>query len=195
MRVQVGKFVLLVLFAVSSLPTLAFGQLTVGGGWTHMTGNNGLDGLNAEVGYLFSRRITLLGQADFLWDNSKVSAFDLVPSTGAIRIKSNEQNYMGGGRVSLTGWGPTKGLERKRLVPFMELMFGLSHLHQSVKDTQGTISAEAGDNAFTWLIGGGVTYRLAPRWRARGNIDFTRTHFVDEGQSRARFGIALLYSF
>ena len=192
MRVQVAKFVL---FAVCLLPTLAFGQLEVGVGYTHLTGNNGLDGFNAEAGYEFSRLVVLVGQANFLWDTSKVGAFDLTPSTGTIRIKSNEQNYLFGGRVRLTGWKATRGLQRKKLLPFGELLFGWSRLHQEVKDTQGTIQVSASDRAFTWVLGGGLDYRVGNHWFARGNLDFVRTHFADEGQSRARFGAGLIYVF
>jgi len=192
MRVQVAKFVV---FAVCVLPTFAFAQLEVSGGWSHLTGNNGLNGFSGEAGYEFNRKVVLVGQGSFLWNTSKLSSFDLVPSTGSVRIKSNEQNYLFGGRVRLTGWKATRGLQRKKLLPFGELLFGWSRLHQEIKDVTGTISASASDRAFTWLLGGGLDYRLSSRWYARGNLDYVRTHFADQGQNRLRIGIGLVYVF
>jgi hypothetical protein len=181
--------------ALIVLPTLAFAQLEVGGSYTHLTGNQGLDGFEGSVGWEFNRRVILVGQGDFLFDNSRAAVFDLTPSTGAISIKSNLQNYLGGARIRIIGWKPLKSLEKRKLLPFAEILFGVSRLHQQVKDTQGTISTEASDSAFTWVLGGGVDYTLTNRWLARGNLDLVRTHFVSTGQSRLRIGLGIAYQF
>lgn len=191
------------LFLVISLPATAFAQfggaqlerVEVSGGWTHLTGNNGLDGLNAGAGYYVTNHVSVVGDFDFLWDTSKSSVFDLLPSTGAITFKSNEQNYLVGGRVRILGFKPLKTLEKRKILPFGEILFGTSRLHQEVKDTAGTISAEASDRAFTWAFGGGVDYTLSAKWVARGRVDFVRTHFADEGQSRLRLNLGLAYRF
>jgi opacity protein-like surface antigen len=88
-----------------------------------------------------------------------------------------------------------KALEKRKILPFAEVLFGVSRLHQEVKDTAGTISVDASDKAFTWVLGGGVDYTLSSKWLARGNLDFVRTHFVDTGQSRLRFRVGLAYAF
>lgn len=181
--------------ALLVLPTLAFAQLEVGGSYTHITGNNGLDGFSGSVGWEFSKRVTLVGQGDFLFDTSRAGVFDLSPQTGTISIHSNLQNYLGGARVRIIGWKPLKALEKRKLLPFGELLFGVSRLHQQVKDTLGTISVDASDSSFTWVLGGGVDYTLTNRWLARGNVDLVRTHFVDTGQSRLRIGIGIAYQF
>ena len=181
--------------ALLVVPTLAFAQLEVGGGYTHLTGNQGLDGFSGTVGWQFSKRVTLVGQGDFLFDTSRAAVFDLSPTTGAVSIKSNLQNYLGGARVRIIGFKPLKSIEKRKLLPFGELLFGVSRLHQQVKDTIGTISVDASDSAFTWVLGGGVDYTLSNRWLARGNIDLVRTHFVDSGQSRLRIGLGIAYQF
>lgn len=192
MRKQFLKFVPLL---VCLVPTMAFSQLEAGGSYTHLTGNQGLDGFSGSVGYQFTQRVTLVGQADFLWDSSRVGVFDVAPSVGAVRIKSNAQDYLGGARIRVIGWKPLKSLEKRKLLPFGQVLFGVSRLSQTVRDTQGTIEISAADKAFTWVLGGGIDYTLSNRWVARANIDFVRTHFVDEGQSRLRIGIGLGYSF
>jgi opacity protein-like surface antigen len=188
------------LLLVISIPATAFAQfelerVEVSGGWTHLTGNGGLDGVNAGAGWYFTDRVAIVSDLDFTWDTSKQTVFDLLPSTGAIKTKSNEQNYLFGGRVRIRGFKPLHTLEKRKLLPFGEVLFGWSRLHQEIKDTAGTISAEAADRAFTWAFGGGVDYTLSAKWVARGKVDFVRTHFADEGQSRLRLNIGLAYRF
>jgi opacity protein-like surface antigen len=188
------------LLLVISVPATAFAQfelerVEVSGGWTHLTGNGGLDGANAGAGWYFTDRVAIVSDLDFTWDTSKQTVFDLLPSTGAIKTKSNEQNYLFGGRVRIRGFKPLKTLEKRKILPFGEILLGTSRLHQEIKDTNGTISLAASDTSFTWAFGGGVDYTLSAKWVARGKVDFVRTHFADEGQSRLRLNIGLAYRF
>lgn len=190
----------LLLFApllVLALHTDARAQFQLGGGYTHLTGNFGLDGFYGEAGYTFNRHVILIGQGDFVWDTSKIGAFDLSPTIAALRIKSNEQNYLGGARISIRGFKPTKALEKRKLLPFAQVLLGVSRLHQEVANiaTPTNLQLDASDRAFTWVIGGGVNYTLNAKWEAHGSLDFVRTHFVDEGQSRLRIHVGLAYIF
>jgi opacity protein-like surface antigen len=187
--------VFFLLFALGAMTVSSSAQLEASGYYTHLTGNFGLDGFSGGVGYQFNRHVTLVGDADFLWDTSRIGVLDLTPQVGATSVKSNEQNYLGGARIRIIGWKPMRALEKRKILPFAEVFFGVSRLHQEVKDTAGTISADASDTAFTWLVGGGVDYTLSSKWLARGNLDFVRTHFVDQGQSRLRFRAGLAYVF
>jgi len=175
----------------------AFGQLQVEGGYTHLTGNFGLDGFHGEAGWKFNRHVTLVGQGEWVWDTSKIGAFDLSPTIASLRIKSNEQNYLGGARVHIRGWKATESLEKRKLLPFAEVLLGTSRLSQKVANIQTptTLDLDASDHAFTWVVGGGVDYPLNRKWQARGALDFVRTHFVDEGQSRLRIHVGLAYIF
>ena len=186
---------MLLAFALMLLPSVALGQLEVGGGYAHISGNGGLDGLNASVGWEFSRRVIIVGDGDFVFDTSRVGAFDLSPNTGAILVKSNLQNYMGGARVRLVGWKSLKGLEKKKLLPFGEILIGVSRLSQKVEDANGTIDQNASDKAFTWELGGGLDYAMSSQWLARGRLDLVRTHFVESGQSRLRFSLGIARVF
>jgi hypothetical protein len=187
--------IVLFVFALILLPSYAFGQLEVGGGYAHLSGNGGLDGLNTSVGWEFNRRVILVGDGDFVFDTSRVGAFDLSPDTGAIVVKSNVQNYMAGARVRIIGWKPLKTLEKKKLLPFAEFLVGISRLSQKVKDTNNTISVNASDKSFTWELGGGLDYTLTNHWLGRGRMDLVRTHFVESGQSRFRLSMGVAYAF
>jgi hypothetical protein len=186
---------LMVIAVLLLVPAIAVGQLEVGAQYTHLTGNDGLDGLSASVGWQFNRRVTLVGQGDLLWDTSRAGVFDLAPNVGAVSLNSNLQDILGGARVRVIGFKPLKSIEKRKLLPFGELLFGVSRLSQRVKDSQGTVSIQAADRAFTWVLGGGLDYTLSGKWLARTNIDLVRTHFVDAGQTRMRLSIGLAHVF
>jgi opacity protein-like surface antigen len=177
----------------------AFAQLEASFGYSHLSGNFGLDGFNAGLGYHFNPHVTLVGESEFVWDNSQVGVFDLSPTLASLRIKSNEQNYLGGARFRIIGWKATHALEKRKLLPYAEVLMGVSRLNQKVTNIQtGTITTanlDATDQAFTWVIGGGTDYTISHNWLARGSIDFVRTHFVDSGQSRVRIHLGLAYVF
>jgi hypothetical protein len=187
--------IVLFVFVLLLLPAVALGQLEVGGGYTHLSGNGGLDGFNGSVGWEYGRRVILVGDGDFVFDTSRVGVFDLSPDTGSIVVKSNLQKYMGGARVRLIGWKPLKSLEQKKLLPFGEFLIGMSRLSQKIEDTNGTISVDEADRAFTWELGGGADYTLNNQWLARGRLDLVRTHFVESGQSRFQFSLGIVRVF
>src|SRR5262245_61430204 len=130
MKFFVKCLFLLLLFAVPTFTWAQFEGFEAGGGYTHLTGNNGLDGFNVSIGWSVNRHVVLVGQGDFLWDNTRADIFDLSPTTGAIRSKSNYQQYLGGARVRIIGWRRMAKLEHKKFLPFAEILVGESHLHQ-----------------------------------------------------------------
>jgi hypothetical protein len=188
-------FIFSFLLLLLALPTFTWAQLEVGAGYSHLTGNNGLDGFGVSLGYEFNRHVVLVGQGDFLWDTSRPTVFDLSPQTGTIRIKSNFQQYLAGARIRILGWKYTKKLEHKKFLPFAEILLGESHLHQEIRDTVGTINVSAGSTNFTWVLGGGLDYTMSEHWLARANADLVRTHFADAGQSHLRLGLGIVYVF
>jgi len=185
---------LLFLLVLIGLSSAGWAQLEVGGSYSHLTGNSGLDGVTGSAGWRWNQYVTLVGEANFLWDTSRIGVFDLSSDTGVIRIKSDYQSYLGGGRVNLIRLFKQKELEKRKLIPHAQLLLGVSHLHQKLLDATGT-SLNASDSAFTWVLGGGIDYALSPHWIARGDLDFVRTHFVDAGQSRLKTEIGLSYKF
>lgn len=173
----------------SCIPARAQG-LEANGGYSHVSGDFGMDGFTAGLGWWFAPRLSLEANYDAGWDTSRVGTFEFT-QFGAIASKSHIQNFLVGPRYYFT---EKKLDKRNRIVPFAEAQFGVSHLHQEVQ--QGpTPSITNSDSTFSWSLGGGVDYSFGPHWAARGEADLLRTHLNAEGQSRLRLGIGLVYTF
>jgi hypothetical protein len=173
-----------------SIHPSAFGQgLELSGGYSHATGDLGLDGFSAGAAWWFSPRVSLAANFDGLWDTSRVGVFELT-STGNVSVKSNLQNYLVGPRIFFPGVVK----DRRKIVPFGELQFGATHLETKLQEINlpGRTSA---DSAFTWMLGGGADYEINPHWSARANLDLLRTHLADSGQSRLRLVLGMVYTF
>jgi opacity protein-like surface antigen/ketosteroid isomerase-like protein len=182
--------VLLALLAAFMLPETALGQgLEVGGGWSHVTGDFGTDGFNVGGAWWFTKRVTMAADYDSTWDTSSLTNFAF-SQVGAIATKSHLQSFVVGPRVFFS----TTWTDKHKLNPFGEAQFGVSHLSQDVTQV-GLPTLSASDTAFTWMLGGGVDYLLTSRWSARANLDFLRTHFSNEGQSRLRLVLGIRYTF
>jgi opacity protein-like surface antigen len=179
-----------------AFPLLASAQipLEIGGGYAHISGDNGLDGLDIGAALWLARRVAVAVDYDSAWDSSHLGAFELT-QTGLIVSKSHLQNFLVGPRVSFPGLLKNKQKHLQQLWPFAEIQVGSSHLNSSLEAPTTHTSQSASDNAFTWMIGGGADYQLSPHWVGRFKLDFLRTHFADTGQSRVRLGIGVAYTF
>jgi outer membrane protein OmpA-like peptidoglycan-associated protein len=178
-----------------AFPLLASAQgLELSGGFAHISGDNGLDGLNAGVAGWFSPRISLAFDYDSAWNNSHLGVFELT-QTGVIVTKSHLQDFLGGPRISFPGVLKNSKTFIPRLWPFAEVQFGVSSLSQSLENPTTNVSQSASDHAFSWMAGGGADYRISPHWVGRFKLDFLRNHFADEGQSRLRFTFGIAYTF
>jgi outer membrane protein OmpA-like peptidoglycan-associated protein len=183
------------LLSLLAFPLLAFPQsLEVNGGYTHISGDGGLDGFNAGAAMWVAPRISLAIDYDSAWDSSHLGAFELT-NTGLIVTKSHLQNFLVGPRISFPGVLKHKETYLPRLWPFAEVQLGASHLNSKLEEPNSSISQSASDNGFTWMVGGGGDYRLTSHWVTRIKLDFLRTHFADTGQSRVRFGLGIAYTF
>src|SRR5262245_22445621 len=178
------------LMAAFALPPTALGQgLQVGGGYTHVTGNSGTDGFDVRGAWFFTKRVSIAADYDSSWDSTTLGTFTFT-DVGAIAVNSHLQNVLFGPRIFFA----TKWTDKYRLSPFGEAQFGVSHLNQKVTQ-QDQPSVSASDTAFSWLLGGGVDYRLSSHFSARGNLDFLRTHFANQGQSHLRLVLGIDYTF
>ena len=185
------RFLLLLL----ACPLMASPQsVEVSGGYTHLSGDGGLDGFNAGAAWWVTRRVALAFDYDSGWDTSHLGAFEL-SQTGLIVTKSHLQNVLGGARVAFPGALKRTETHLPRLWPFAEIQLGMSHLNSSLEDPTTNTSQSASDNAFSWILGGGADYRLSPHWVGRAKVDFLRTHFADSGQSRVRLVLGIAYTF
>jgi opacity protein-like surface antigen len=156
------------------------------GGWVHVTQDFGTDGFNVGLAVKF-HEIAIAGDYDMAWDTSSLSLLNF-NTPGSTVVKSRLQNVL---------FGPRYFFVRdkfKNLVPFAEAEFGVTHLHQ---DLDRTISGSqsGGDSAFSWMLGGGLEYRLAHGWAGRFRLDYLRSHLADLAQSRARIVLGIAYTF
>ncbi len=172
------------------LPQTAQGQgLELGGGWSHVTGDNGTDGFNVGAAWWFTRRVTMAADYDSTWDTSSLTNFAFT-QVGAIATKSHLQSVLLGPRVFFS----TSWTDKHKLNPFGEAQFGVSHLSQKVTQVN-TPSVSASDTGFSWMLGGGAEYLFSPHWSGRANLDFLRTHLANQGQSQLRLVLGIRYTF
>lgn len=158
--------------------------LSVGIGYTHITQDFGLNGFNVEAAYRFSRIVAATADFDAGFKTSTLGTFGAASGSA---VKSRIQDYMIGPRFFFPGV-----FKNGRLEPFGELEFGITHLSSTIT-APNQPNSESSDNAFSWLFGGGLAYQLSPAWALRGNLDLLRTHFANQGQSRARLVIGVWY--
>jgi len=185
----------MILLLLLAFPLLVSAQkFELSGGYTHTSGDGGLDGFNIGAAAWMTNRVSLAVDYDTGWDTSHLGVFELT-QTGAVITKNHLQNILGGPRIAFPGTLKIKETHLARLWPFVEVQFGLSHLSSAIEVPTTSQSQSASDNAFAWLLGGGADYRLSPHWVGRFNVDFLRTHFADAGQSRLRLGIGIAYTF
>ena len=179
------------LLATLTLPHTARGQgLELNGAWAHVTGDFGTDGFNVGGAWWFTKHITVAGDYESSWDTTSLSNFAFT-SVGAFAVKSHLQSALFGPRIFFS----TKWTDKYKLNPFGEAEFGVSHLSQTVQQASTGTNLNATDTEFAWLLGGGADYKFNPHFSGRVNLDFFRTHFANEGQSRLRLLVGITYTF
>lgn len=160
--------------------------LSVGIGWMHITQDFGLNGFNVDANYRLSRYVAAAADFDAGFKTSTLGTFGTASGSA---VKSRIQDYLVGPRIYFPN-----AFQNSRLEPFGELEFGITHLSSTVT-TPNQPNSESSDNSFSWLFGGGLAYQLSRDWAVRGNLDLLRTHFANQGQSRARVVIGVWYHF
>ena len=89
--------------AIVVLPLVASAQsMEFSGGYTHISGDGGLDGFRIGTAAWVSQRVSLALDYDSAWDSSHVGVFELT-QTGVIITKSHLQNFLVGPRISFPG--------------------------------------------------------------------------------------------
>lgn len=176
--------------------TTSFHRVEVGGGYAHVTGDEGLNGFTVTGAIFLDPKISIAFNYDGVYNTSVLGAFALT-NVGLTTSKDHLQNFIIGPRIytpgiTIKGCGGT--INHHIANPFIEAQFGESNLYSQVTTVQiGTITSA--DTAFTWELGGGADFPFRNNWAARVNVDLLRTHFVDEGQSRLRLVLGVVYRF
>jgi hypothetical protein len=171
-----------------------FYRFELSGGWSHITGDEGLNGFNAGAWVYLDPRISIGFNYDGVYDTTVLGAFALT-NVGLTTTKSHLQNFMAGPRFYFPGvFAPHCGVKGHLplLHPFVEAQFGESELWTEVSSVNvGSVTAS--DTAFSWLLGAGGDFDFKEHWSARINADLLRTHFVDMGQSRLRLILGVAF--
>ena len=187
--VLVLPLVILLLPSRAGAQILDIDNAEFGGGYTHVTGDGGLNGGNLTSALTFNRIVSLAFNYDTVWNNNTLGAFALT-SIGLARVRTHQQNFLVGPRI----YFPGKKLTKYHFDPFAEAQIGFTHENQQLSTVAtGTLSASA--NSYSWLIGGGADYSISKHWVGRLNADFFRTHIASTGQSRFRLGLGVAYAF
>lgn len=179
------KYLVAVLLLAGSCVAQRTGNLpprtgfNVGVGYLATTGSPGISGVTVPFGLKLGN-LELAGEFDAAATNIRLPD---------ITVKVRQQEYLFGPRYYFVGT-----LANPRFVPFAHLLFGVSH--QSTDTTASLVpGGSSSDNAWAWQLGGGIDYRFNTNWAGRGRADIFRTHFLDESQTHARYGLGVVYSF
>lgn len=164
-------------------------NLELSGGYSHASGDFGLNGFNLGAGVWVNRRVSLNFDYDWLANNSTLGVLSLT-SFGHTAVKNRMQDWLVGPRVFF----PPHQINKYKFDPFAEVKIGGAHLSQSINQvTLGSESASA--NSFAWVLGGGTDYQFNSQWFGRLSLDYMRTHFADTGQNRFRLVLGVGYTF
>jgi opacity protein-like surface antigen len=160
-----------------------------GGGYSHVSGDAGLNGANLNAGLWFGHRVSLAFDYDTVWNNQVLGTF-VLSSLPVTRVRTHQQNFLIGPRVFF----PARKITKYHLDPFVEVQIGATHENQQISQVNvATLSASG--NSYSWLIGGGTDYGFTDHWTGRFKLDFFRTHIAATGQTRARLSLGVAYTF
>jgi opacity protein-like surface antigen len=187
-------YLFVAMLAFSAVGSATDVNLEAGLGYAHITGNGGLNGFNVDLAALFGHsKIAMAADYDGVYDTTNLGASALSATTGLITTKNHLQDILFGPRIYIPLGSKNKWTRSTH--PFVEIELGSSHLNSSVKSAaMPQLNAGSSDSAFTWMLGGGLDYKLSSHWVARGKFDLLRTHFVNAGQSRFRLVLGVAYT-
>jgi opacity protein-like surface antigen len=165
-------------------------NLEVSGGYTHVTGDFGVNGFTAGAGLWFNRRVSMNFDYDTAWNTSTLGVLSLTSFAGHTAIKNHLQDFLFGPRVFF----PPHKIKSYHFDPFAEFKIGGSHLSEKLQQA-ALPTQSAAQTTFAWVLGGGADYQFNSQWFGRVGLDFMRTHFADTGQSRLRLVLGIGYTF
>src|SRR5262249_53874564 len=136
-------------------------NLEVSGGFTHVTGDFGLNGFNAAAGLWFDRHVSVNFDYDSAYHTSTFGVLSLT-SIGPTAIRNRVQDWLIGPRIFF----PPRNVQKYSFDPFAEFKIGGSHLSEKIQQTSFP-SQSASDNGFSWALGGGADYKFSSQWFGR----------------------------
>jgi len=162
----------------SSMALAQGGLLDTSFAYSHKTGAPG-NGFIAGAEFGLNNYVRVVGEFSPYWSGSNVAS---------VRTSSNEQDFMFGGRFHIP-----KAFRNPKLIPYGQLLYGVVHTGVTTKTINGPELASDSASTWAWDFGGGVEYRLRPKWRLRGGVSLFKTHFTDASQTNAKFNVGIIY--
>jgi opacity protein-like surface antigen len=163
-------------------------------GYTTQTGNFSPNGLEGGLDWRLKRNFALVVEGSFLGAKERNNDADTdLPIIGVtnIRIDADAWNIQGGGRFFFN-----KAFRSPKFIPFAHLLYGVSHESTDIEFVGSDFNiGSASDTNWSWSLGVGADYWFNKKWAVRGKVDWLKTHFRDEGQSKARFAFEANYNF
>jgi Outer membrane protein beta-barrel domain len=166
---------------ISTFASAQAGLLDAGVAYSHKTGGGPANGFvgGGELG--LAKYVRLVGEISPYWGGTTVTT---------IKTNSNEQDYMFGGRFPIPN-----AFRNPKLEPYGQLLYGVARQAITVKNVNGPDISSDSSTAWAWDLGGGVEYLYRPKWKLRGGISLWKTHFADQSQANAKFGVGIAYCF
>lgn len=143
-------------------------------GYQHTTGDIGENGWNISGAKYLGDRFA--GEADLAGQYGSSSLL-------GVKVNQHEYSFLFGPKVMFT-------TSDEKLTPWAHLLLGVAH-----QGFDSNIGANNADSSFAWALGGGVDYHITDQIAARGKLDLYHTSYFSNGDSHARFGFGVVYTF
>ena len=101
-RSIIGALSLLLIAFLLFCSSTSAQKLELGGGYTHITGDLGLDGYDVGGALWFTPRVSMAFGYDSAYKTTKIGTFELT-STGEIAVKNHIQDFLVGPRIYFPG--------------------------------------------------------------------------------------------
>ncbi len=179
------SFTLALLLALPAFAQDETPRIDISAGFTHMTGDIGLNGWDGSAAYRFNQWLGVAGDLSGLYGSNSVLG---------VGLHSHLYNLNFGPRIFV----PLNDYPKWK--PFGELLLGFSRQNQKISNnvlgTGVVVPNSQSDTSFSWMMGGGIDYQFRPQFRIRAlELDLLRTKFLGNVQNRARLNFGIVYQF
>ena len=175
-------FFLIAFTALSSAQIPTKGNVFFGYSYDHTaisSGDSGsLNGWDASLEGKVAPWVGLVVDIDGHY-GSRIYCISCVGPIGPMNADITEHNFLFGPRVSV---------QVQRFRPFAEFLIGAGRVSRSngISDS---------NTSFANAVGGGLDYRIAGPFSARGQLDWVNTRFYGQGQNGVRLNFGIAFHF
>jgi opacity protein-like surface antigen len=118
----------------------------------------------------------------------------LVADVGGQYTRLDDQGFTEKIRTHSILFGPRFSLRRGRVVPFAHVLVGFSHLSTKTNEFGAPLSFS--DSSWGLALGGGLDIKINDKFAIRAlQVDYLRTHFFNETQTKGRISVGVVFRF